>query len=216
LAGAVRGPITTEVVRRRFRAPKILAPLLLLAVVAAPFAAAQMGAGYARPWLAATEIYALAALAALLLLGRGRNTVIGEMAYSGRAFLPRRRRSAASTGSAAARPRAGRAPEYSTIANRFRIEDFGGESHPCLFVGEQQGGILRADEYVRLTGRRSRAGHVNVRQVTILSSAVGVPVGRITPSRRTEFAIAGRFNRICYVELVPLLAAFVACVALSA
>ena len=153
-------------------------------------------------WFDATELYAVVVLLALLALGRLHGTVIGDMAYSGRAFLPRRRRAAAipTPGATLAPSRGGhRAPEHSTEVNRFRIEELTGTSHACAFYGEPDGGWIKDGEFVHATvARRRRSGELRVRRITVLSSANGVPIAQIAPARRGDYAKANRINRIAY------------------
>jgi len=181
-------------VRRRFRGAKALGAALMLTIVAAPVLAGLSTRHGAFLIGSAMEATALAILAALLAAGTRRGTVVGDIAYSGRAFLPRRR--VRSSAGRARRPKAGPAPEYSTTVRRFRLEEFTGTSIACVLVGDQSDGQLNDGDYVHVTGRRSRGGELNVRQVSVLSSANGVTVARISARRRGEFTVAMRTNRV--------------------
>ena len=201
LAGVVRGTPVTGIVRHRFRGPQVLGAALLLAILGAPVLA-MTGGSRMGPWVDATEVYAVAVLVALLALGRAAGTVIGDLAYSGRAFLPRRRAASAvpTPGAAAGANRARRrAPEHTTEVNRFRVEELDGSLHDCLIEGELRGGRLRDGDFVRATSiRRTRAGELRVRRVAVLSSANGVPVAHIAPAKSGAYAVARRVNRIAY------------------
>jgi len=209
LAGAIRGPIRIGAVRRRFRGFKLLGATLLVTIVAAPVVAGFSRHRGALPWVGADEALALVILLPMLIAGTSRGGAIGDLAYSGRTFLPRRRRRAVLLRGADLRvmPRPGAPRDFSTAVHRFRVEEFTGATHACSFTGEQDLSILADGDLVQVTGRRSRQGEFVVREVAVLGSATGAPAVRISVSRRGEFAVARAANRVALCLCAALLAA---------
>jgi hypothetical protein len=186
-------------VRRRFSGPRILAVATVAAIIGAPVLAAQAQHGELHIWLPATEAYALVLLAGLWLAGRRRGTVLGDLAYSARIFLPKRR---------LAPPRT--SPEYSTEAHRFKVETIHGESHACALLGRPDGGRIKDGDFVHVHGRRARSGELAVSRIQILSSANGVPTAGIVPDRRDRFRGARALHRFSLAFALVLAAGFVA------
>jgi hypothetical protein len=202
LAGTVRGPVAVDTVRRRFAGPRILGVATVAAIVGAPVLVArahQARHGELRTWLLATEAYALLLLAGLWLAGRRRGTVVGDLAYSARVFLPRRR---------GIPPRT--SPEYSTEAHRFKVETIHGDRHACALLGRPAGGRITDGDFVHVHGRRARSGEVDVARVQILSSANGVPTAGVVPDRRDRFRAARTVHRVSLAFALVLVAGFAA------
>jgi hypothetical protein len=194
----VRGAVTSTPLQRRFHGPKLLGLTLSATIVLAPVLAGLSKRHGVLIWAAATEVYSLTLLLGLLGLGHRRGTVLGDVAYSGRMFLPRRQ----------GMPKR-RTPMLSTEIVRFRVEAFTGESESCVLIGAPSGGLVKDGDFVRVTGRRARSGEVEAREIAVLSSAIGVPVGRVTPARRTGFGIAARADRVCFWLVGALAVGFV-------
>ncbi|HEU5334035.1 MAG TPA: hypothetical protein VFU73_14750 [Actinocrinis sp.] len=190
-------------VERRFRGFQLLGALIPPAIVLGAVLGGSGGRGTGL-YAGAIEAAALTILGVLLVLRRRQDSVLGALARSAMAMMPRRRHVGYGP------PRTGPAPRYSAAVARFHLDNLDGGRYECVLRGSPKDGLLNNGDPVRVYGRRRRGGEIAARRVAVLGSAGGIPVAWIDQTRRGDFARAHRADRVALAAAALLVAGLAA------